>query len=165
MHRLRVRFKYSYQGTPGAVGMNEAIARRPAADYWVVSVCGLLWNGMTCLDFALTITRNAAYLSKYPRDVIDWLDSAPTWTAVPWAIGAWGGLAGSLLLLARSRHAVPAFALSFAGLMIFLAWELYVGPPPSVDIRANISTTAAIRIVSLALWIFAIVKRRQGVLR
>lgn len=38
------------------------------------------------------------------------------WMETAWAIGVWGAFLGALLLLARSRHAAAAFALSLLGL-------------------------------------------------
>ena len=49
--------------------------------------------------------------------------SFPVWMKAFWAIGVWGAIAGSLLLLLRSRHAVTAFGLSLAGLAINSFWQ------------------------------------------
>jgi hypothetical protein len=39
----------------------------------------------------------------------------PAWMTGVWAIGVWGALAGSVLLLLRSKWAVHVFAASLAG--------------------------------------------------
>ena len=63
----------------------------------------------------MTVSGNAAYLAAFPADQLAYYNSLPAWLTAFWALGVWGGLAGSLLLLARSRHAVLAFALSVLG--------------------------------------------------
>ncbi|WP_313435707.1 hypothetical protein [Novosphingobium sp.] len=70
---------------------------------WIVGVLALVWNAFGCTDFSMTVTRNPEWLAPLSPEMIDWLDAAPSWTIVTWALGVWGGLAGSLLLLLRSR--------------------------------------------------------------
>jgi hypothetical protein len=41
-----------------------------------------------------------------------------------WALGVWGALAGSMLLLLRSRRAVTAFAASLVGLAVSTGYQL-----------------------------------------
>ncbi len=54
----------------------------------------------------------------------------PAWLIAFWALGVWGSLVGSLLLLARSRHAVTAFALSLLGLAVSQLTQAFVLHPP-----------------------------------
>lgn len=138
---------------------------RPGWSFWVIAALSLAWNAFGCLDFTMTVTRNPAYLAQFPADVVNWLDSAPTWTLVPWALGVWGALAGSLLLLARSRHAVTAFAVSLLGLAVMQVWQLSAGLPASMLAPANIAMTAAIWIVAIALLWYATGLRVRKVLR
>lgn len=135
----------------------------PGWPYWLVAGLGLLWNAFGCLDFTLTVTRNPAWLAPLPPAVIDWLDAAPTWTLPPWALGVWGGLAGAVLLLVRSRGAVWAFAVSLLGLAVSQAWQWSTPMPGSTD-TASLVLTAAIWIIALGLLWFAWTKRRDGTL-
>lgn len=143
---------------------NRTFGGRAPRSFWVVAVLSLLWNAFGCFDFTMTVTRNPAYLAAFPPDVIDWLDAAPTWTLLPWALGVWGALAGSLLLLLRSRRAVPAFAASLAGLAISQAWQLTSGMPASMLGPVNVAITAVIWIIAIALLWYALRMRRAGVL-
>jgi hypothetical protein len=136
----------------------------PGWCYWAIALAALVWNGFGCLDFAMTVTRNAAWLAPLPRAVIDWLDSAPTWTMASWALGVGGGLAGALALLARSARAVPAFALSLAGLAANQAWQA-ASPMPGAASPGNLALTAAIWAVALGLAWHALRQWRHGVLR
>ncbi|MCT2398890.1 hypothetical protein [Novosphingobium mangrovi (ex Huang et al. 2023)] len=133
--------------------------------FWIIAVLSLLWNAMGCADFTMTVTREPAYIAQFPPEVIDWLDAAPTVSLVVWAMGVWGALAGSLLLLLRSRWAVTAFAVSLAGLAGTLLWQLASDMPASMTTPANVAFSVAIWIVALALLWYAIRMRGRGVLR
>jgi len=138
--------------------------RRAGWPYWTIAVLSLLWNAMGAIDFAMTASRNPVYLAQYSADMIDWLDAAPTWTLVPWALGTLGALAGSLALLLRSKAAVPAFAVSLGGLAVLQAWQIATGLPPSMKGATNVLFTIVLWAVALALVWHALRKRRQGVL-
>lgn len=137
---------------------------RPGWTFWLIAVLAVLWNAFGCLDFTMTASRNPTYLAQVSPEIIDWLDSAPSWTLVPWALGVWGGLAGSLLLLARSGWAVPAFAVSLVGLAVSQAWQFSAGMPESMTTPGMLAMTACIWVIALGLLWFAWDKRRAGVL-
>ncbi len=84
--------------------------------YWLIVALALVWNGLGCLDFGLTLVRDPGYLAYFPPDYVAYLDTLPMWLTPVWALGVGAGLLGSLLLALRSRWAVLAFALSLAGL-------------------------------------------------
>lgn len=140
-------------------------AYRPGPTYWIIAVGAALWNGFGCLDFIMTASRNPAYLAQVPPEIIDWLDSAPTWTLVPWALGVGGGLLGALLLLVRSRLAVGAFAASLGGLAVTQVWQFSTDRPASMTTPGMIAMTLLIWAVALALLWHAWRHLRMGVLR
>ena len=53
-----------------------------------------------------------------------------SWYMVLWALFAWGAVAGSMLILFRSRHAVAAFAVSLFP-VVTLSFYVRVFPPDS----------------------------------
>jgi hypothetical protein len=59
------------------------------------------------------------------------MDSLPAWLTAFWAIGVWGGLAGSILLLMRSRHTVLVFGLSLVGAIIGLGYQMFMTKMPA----------------------------------
>lgn len=149
--------------------MNDTIAHaavvRPPWHFWVIAVLSLLWNAFGCFDYSMTMTRNAAYLAQFPPEMIDYLDTFPTWATTVWALGVWGALAGSILLLGRSRLAVTAFAVSLAGLAASTAYQA------STDVPAVMETTGMI-VMNLVIWALAIFflwyawkQRAKGVLK
>ncbi|WP_340692930.1 hypothetical protein [Hyphomonas sp.] len=80
---------------------------------WVVGVVSLLWNSFGCFDFTMTATRNEAYLSSYPAEMLDYWFAMPMWAWALWVIGVFGGFLGSVMLLLRRKIAFPLFSASF----------------------------------------------------
>ena len=111
--------------------MQQAVSVRAPAHLWIVGFLSLLWNAFGCYDYFMTETANQAYLSKFPADVIAYSNSLPGWTTAFWAIGVWGGLAGAILLLGRSRYSVWAYALSFIGAVVGLGYQMFMTQMPA----------------------------------
>ena len=133
--------------------------------FWAVSLASLLWNGFGAFDYTMTMIRDPGYLAQFPPEMMPVIDAFPAWVIVAWACGVWGALAGSLLLLARSRFAVLAFVLSLAGLAASTGFQMSIEMPASL-------TTPAMRVMTAAIWAgalfflwFALRQRRAGTLR
>jgi hypothetical protein len=78
----------------------------------IVGVLALLWNAMGAFDYVMTETRNSSYMSSFTADQLAYFNSFPKWAIATWAVGVWGGVVGSLLLLFRRRLAVIVFTVS-----------------------------------------------------
>lgn len=143
----------------------EASGRAPA-HLWVVGGVTALWNGFGAFNYWVTQTRNEAFLAQLSAEQRAFIENAPAWVDASWAFGVWGGLAGSLLLLARSRHAVIAFLLSLAGLAANTLFQLTLPTPsPHLDTAWQLALHVAIWAIAIALLLYALRMRRRGVLR
>ncbi|HEX8256592.1 MAG TPA: hypothetical protein VF589_03095 [Allosphingosinicella sp.] len=133
---------------------------------WIVGALAAVWNGFGALDYTMSQTRNPGWMAQMTEGQRAWLEAAPAWADAAWAFGVWGGLAGSLLLLARSRHAVTAFILSIAGLAVNTLFQ-FASPMPSghMDGGAAIALHVAIWAAATALLLYALRMRARGALR
>jgi hypothetical protein len=134
---------------------------------WAVGVLSLLWNAVGAFDFCMTESRNADYLKGFTPAQIEFFHGFPFWVVAAWGIAVWGGVLGSVLLLARRRAAVPVFLVSLLA-MVLTAVHNYllsdwlkvagggVGP---------LIFSAVIFVICLVLWLYAKSIRAQGVLR
>ena len=114
----------------------------------------------------MTQTRNEAYLANFTDPQRAYFESFPMWMEATWALGVWGGLLGALLLLARSRHAVTAFAVSLAGLAVSTVYQYVLNSPPEeMKSGAMMAMNLAIWAVAVGLLWYALRMRRSGVLR
>ena len=146
--------------------MASALSTRSPRYFWVVSVLSLIWNCGGPLDWVMTKTHNAAYLAAMTPEQQAWLATYPIWMEIAWAAGVWGAVLGSILLLARSRFAVPVFAVSLAGLVIGTIYQYGISAmPASLKTPGGMAFTAALWVVAAALLWFAARMRARGVLR
>src|SRR5687767_4451129 len=91
---------------------NAAIAAKAPWHLWVIGIVSLLWHCFGGYDYIMSQTRNADYMrmmtEPYGIDTqlaLEYFDSFPLWADTAWALGVWGAVAGSILLLIRSRYA------------------------------------------------------------
>ena len=149
--------------------MDEAIeagSGRTPAHLWIVGVVSLLWNAFGATDYTMTMTRNAAYLSAVSPAQMAYFDRFPAWAVALWALGVWGALVGSVLLLLRKRLAVASFALSLLGLAGSTVYQFVVAPAPA-DMRgpAMVIMNLVIWAVAIGLLLYARAMQARGVLR
>lgn len=97
----------------------------PPWHLWAVGVLGLFWNGFGVYDYLMTHTRGEPYLREMGLTdaQLAYFGTMPAWATGVWAVGVWGALAGTLLLLFRSRWATIAFAASLAAFLVSLVYS------------------------------------------
>ena len=129
---------------------------------WLVGIATLLFNAMGAMSYTMTRLDKLADLGMTP-DQIAFMESYPMWANGLWALGVWGALAGSVLLLLRSRFAVAAMVVALVGLIgtTFYNYAL-VEIPPSMQAPA---LDVAIWAVTLFLLFYARRMALAGVLR
>lgn len=126
---------------------------------WLVGVLGALWNGFGCYIYTMAMIRDPETMASAPPEMVAAFEAAPAWSNGAWALGVWGGLAGSLLLLARSRFALHCFAISLLGLIGTTTYEL------SWDVPADEVQRLAIWAAALVLLGYSWTMRKRGLLR
>jgi len=149
--------------------MNDASAAsnpKVPRHLWGVGVLALLWNGMGAFDYLMTETRNPSYLSSFTAEQLAYFNSFPKWAIATWALGVWGGVLGSLLLLLRRRLATPAFAVSLvsAALTFFYNYVLSDGLKMMGGV-GGLVFSAVILLVAAALLFYSRRLTRNGTLR
>ena len=136
---------------------------------WAVGVISLLWNGFGAYDFIMSMTQGATYwrASGMNDAMIAYYDAMPTWMYVPWVLGVWGGVAGSILLLMRSRFAVHAFVLSVIGAVVSLLYGTVIdrAPPAPPEMAVMTYMPWVIAVITAALAWYAWTMSKKGVLR
>jgi len=135
---------------------------------WLVGGLSLLWNGFGGFDFIMTTTQGETYMraAGMTQPMIDHFLAMPDWMYVPWVLGVWGAVAGSVLLLLRLRWAVHAFALSLLGALGNVGYGLLNPMPPLPPEMAAMAYMPWVIVATAAflLW-YAWTMRKRGVLR
>jgi hypothetical protein len=137
---------------------------------WVVGLITLMWHAFGAYDYTMSELRDAAYLSMMPEDqragMLAYLDNMPSWAVATWALGVWGSVLGSVLILARSRHAVNAFVVSLLG-FIGTSLYTYLIAPASIMSQGGLGLviSGAILVILLGTMLYARAQVVAGRLR
>ena len=151
--------------------MATTVQTRTPVHLWIVGIVSLLWSCFGCYDYLMTRTQGAAYIDSMMHTdqgsaIMAYINSFPIWVSAAWGLGVWGGLAGSILLLMRSRHAVAAFAVSMIGAIMGLGWQ-FMNPSgvPEMSEGVNKVMPWVIIAVAIGLFLYARAQHQKGALR
>jgi len=91
---------------------------------WIVGGLASAWNAYGVIQFLGSVgaTPESLIASGLTAEQAAVMTGYPAWMSVAFAVGVFGGLIGSALLLMRKAQAVPVFAASLIGYI-----ALYVG--------------------------------------
>ena len=137
---------------------------RAPTHLWIIAVLSLLWNMFGCYDYTMSKLSPASYFASMGMnaDSAAYMADLPAWLTAFWALGVWGSLAGSLLLLARSRFAAPVFAASLLGLAVSqLTQGFWLRPPQEAPVGLVLTIWSAL----VFFLIYARSMAAKGVLR
>ncbi|MEO5808565.1 MAG: hypothetical protein ABIR51_00550 [Sphingomicrobium sp.] len=148
---------------------DDGVIRATPKHLWVVGGLALIWNLFGCYDYLMSRLHNDAYARMVMpgRDpAVGWayMDSMPLIASIGWGLGVWGALAATVLLLARSRHAVTLYLASLVGMALSFGYQALLGPPPPPGMD-NPMIPLVIVAIGIALFVYARQMRIKGVLR
>jgi len=147
--------------------------RRAATPWhlWVLGIVSLVWFAGGANDYIMTKTANQAYLGMAADSmgvsvdlILDYFNGYPMWATVCWALGVWGAVAGSLLLLFRRTWAFVAYVVSLIGLAGSTAYTLTSEIPPEFATTGQLVFTAVIWASVIAMAAYARAMTRARVL-
>lgn len=159
------------EGTASAAAADGHDPARAAPWHlWAVGVISLLWNLIGATDYTLSQLRNPAWIEGGAErmgitasEMIAYIDSFPAWMHAFWALGVWGAIIGSILLLMRKRLAVWSFAVSLLGLA---ATQFYRALTPQPEwVQGDLVFNLILWSIATFLLIYAVSMRNKGVLR
>lgn len=153
-------------------GVDRGADTRTPWHFWLAAIVSLLWNGFGGYDYTMTQMRDPGYFAMMSEQMhvsVDELsaffDSFPVWASALWAIGVWGSVAGSVLLLMRSRHAVTAFIVSLIGAILSFIYQFTMDVPAEMtDSLGQVMPFVIVGAIVLQWW-YARRMRAAGVLR
>lgn len=121
---------------------------------WIVGIAALLWTLLGAMDYLMLETRNAWYASYFTQEQLEHGYGYPAWLVAFWAIAAWGGVLGAVLLLMRKRLAVSVLLLSC---LCWVVWAIKLGVADDIGLAVPFALT-------LAMFIYASSMARKRVL-
>ena len=154
-------------------GFERGADARTPWHFWLIAIVSLLWNGFGGYDYTMTQMRDPGYFAMMSEqmhmsvpEMTAFFDGFPVWASALWAIGVWASVLGSVLLLARSRHAVTAFIVSLIGAVLSFIYQMTIDlPPEMVDTMMGKVMPFVIVGAIVLQWWYARRMRTAGVLR
>ena len=132
---------------------------------WVIGVVGILWNSIGAMDFVMTLSKNQDYMEAFTPEQIEFFYSFPMWLVVFWAVGVFGGLIGSLLLLFRSKWAVPVFGASLIAMVATAVHNYGFDKMYEMTGMSAAIFTGVIFVIALLLVVYSLAMMKRGVLK
>ena len=144
----------------------ETTAKTPV-HLWVVGIVSLLWNCFGAYDYTMSHIGGLEYFESMGLDAeaFAWFNALPTWSVAAWAVGVWGSVLGSILLLLRSRHAATAFLVSLVSAVLSFVYQYTLDLPAAMDTTMNRLMPLVIVGAIVLQWWYARRQVASGVLR
>ena len=97
---------------------------------------------------------------------MEYVNNFPIWASIGWGLGVWLGLAGSVLLLMKSKWAAPALLVSLIGAVMGIGYQLMrPADVAGMDGGVNMVMPYIILAVALGLFVYARMQAAKGLLR
>lgn len=134
---------------------------------WLVGVVAVLFNAIGVFDFVMSMARGASYMKNAGMTPaqIEHYQALPAWMIVVWAIGVWGAMLGSILILLRNKLAAPILALSLAAFLLSLI-HIYLLSGDGAVMGRQMAITSAIIAALLSFFLgYSWIMTRRRMLR
>lgn len=148
--------------------MNDTMKSAVPWHLWVVGVVGLLWNGYGAYDYVMShMDGAAAYMASMGMNdaQVAYMDAMPSWMSAPWALGVWGALLGTVLLLLRMKWAFHAFVVSLLGLLASLVYTFGMSDGAAVMGTTGMIMNGVVLVGCLFFVWYSRMAMKSGVLR
>ena len=113
----------------------------------------------------MTQSQNEAYMSGFTPEQLEYFYGFPLWVNIVWGVATIGSVVGSVLLLLRSRLAVPVFAISLLAMVTTAIYNY--GLTNGVEITGTFGAifTVIIFVIAALLLFYAVTMKKAAVLR
>lgn len=107
--------------------MTNESTKKPPVWFWIVSVIGLIWNGMGINAYLQQVYNTESYREMYPPEQLEIAANMPAWVTAAFAIAVFGGTLGCLALLLRKRIANSLLWVSLLAVILQMGYLLIKG--------------------------------------
>jgi hypothetical protein len=140
-------------------------ASRPGRAFQAVGLLAVLWNVMGVASYLMSVTQGPDALQAVPEAERVLYEDIPAWVTSAYAVAVFGGLLGSILLLARRALAVPVFWVSLAAILAQMVHAFFLTPMLQLQGPASAALPVTIIVIGAVLVGYARSARGKGWLR
>lgn len=138
---------------------------KPSFVYWVVGVLATAWNSVGVLQYVASVQRTPEAFAALPEAERALVAATPAWVTGAFAVAVFGGVAGSLMLLLRSRWSGTVLALSLLAAIAQFGYLYGVAGAYAVFGNAGAGMAGAIIVIGAFLVWYAGRAKARGWLR
>lgn len=123
--------------------------------FWIVAGLGLAWNIFGVVQFLSTFNGTLESLMRngLTSEQAKLYLNLPGWMTASFAIGVFGGVIGSILLLIRKKLSVSVFLLSLAGYIVLYIGDITQGVFKVFGTPQVVILTSVVLIAAGLLWL------------
>ena len=118
---------------------------KPPIWFWIVSIVGLVWNGMGVNQYLGKAYQTESWKAQYTAEDLAMMADLPAWITAAFAIAVFAGAIGCLALLLRKKWAHGLLVLSLLAVIVQMGYMIAQG------MVKNMGMTIAIIVVALLL--------------
>ena len=104
----------------------ENSSTKPNVWFWIISIVGLIWNGMGAMNYLAQTTMSDETKAAYTAEQLAIVEATPAWVTAAFALAVWGGVLGCIALLLRKKWAKPVLLVSLFGILGLLIHGLFM---------------------------------------
>ena len=104
--------------------MSENTINKPPIWFWIVSIIGLVWNGMGVNAYLQQAYNSESFRAMYPPEQLEIVANQPSWLTAAFAIAVFAGALGCLVLLLRKKLAAILLLLSLLAVITQMGYLL-----------------------------------------
>lgn len=134
---------------------------------WLVGVIAVLFNAIGVFDFVMSMAQGASYMASAgmtPDQIAHYLEM-PLWMKAVWAIGVWGAILGSVLILLRNKLAFAVFGVSLAAFLFSLIYTYVLTDGGEIMGGQMAITSVVITVLLLFFMWYSRLMAKRSVLR
>ncbi len=135
---------------------------RPPVWFFVIAVLAAAWNGLGVVAFVAEMMQTPEQLAQLSEAQRTLYASKPAWVTAAFAIAVFGGLLGSLSLLAKKKLATPLFIASLLGLIGQNSYYFLIAKVQETMPTNSFIMPAIVFVIAIALLFFSRSSANKG---
>ncbi|MDH3697955.1 MAG: hypothetical protein OEQ81_04770 [Flavobacteriaceae bacterium] len=141
----------------------ENSSTKPNVWFWIISVVGLIWNGMGAMNYLAQTSMSDAYKAEIPAEQLAIIEATPAWVTGAFALAVWGGVLGCIALLLRKKWAKPILVVSLIGILGQMGYLWFMtSAVEAFGTVQGIVLPALVILIGIGLYLFAKSSIRKG---
>jgi hypothetical protein len=122
--------------------------------FYVIVILGILWNIFGVFQFIGTLNadQQSLMLQGMTAEQANVMLTYPIWMTMAFAIGVFGGLFGSVLLVFKNKNAFNVLLISFIGYIVLYYGDMTEGVFAALGIQQVTILSTVVIISGFLLW-------------